>query len=100
MQALCPHPAFMADARGAGRTQWVPNKRSGTACRRTGWRLAGHEVRDVPAPVLGQAKTKSGTISFPFVSGPRNNARHQLPPPIRQPISIGTENPRLWLNAK
>jgi len=41
-----------------------------------------------------QARTRSGTISFPLVSGPRYSAKHQLPPPIKQPISIGIENPR------
>lgn len=44
---------------------------------------------------LSQVSTKSGTISLPLVSGPRNSARHQLLPPIRQPTSIGTENPIL-----
>src|SRR5439155_22762613 len=59
------------------------------------------ELRAVPGDIppsanadrTAQASTRSGTISLPFVSGPRKRARHQLPPPIMQPTSIGIENP-------
>jgi len=59
------------------------------------------ELRAVPGDIppsanadrTAQASTRSGTISLPLVSGPRKRARHQLPPPIMQPTSIGIENP-------
>src|SRR5215472_15752637 len=70
------------------------NRKAGpTSARQSRWR-SYHRAGPERALFSRQARTRSGTISFPLVSGPRYSAKHQLPPPIRQPINIGIENPR------
>jgi hypothetical protein len=69
----------------------LPWRRADPSCERMA--VPGDIPPSANADRTAQASTRSGTISLPLVSGPRKRARHQLPPPIMQPTSIGIENP-------
>ena len=86
-----------ADPRSAAARCGGPTERGGRYGESSIVRGGSRKLDAARAPrnaFLCQAKTRSETISFPLVSGPRYSAKHQLPPPIRQPINIGIENPR------